>query len=76
MHREGGESYAMLVDRLRPWLDGLTGDVFVVSHGGVARALMTLIAGVAPAKAADAPIIQGRALCFKNGTAMDHLDAA
>ena len=65
---EGGESYAMLVDRLRPWLDGLTGDVFVVSHGGVARALMTLIAGVAPAKAADAPIIQGRALCFENGT--------
>jgi broad specificity phosphatase PhoE len=65
---EGGESYAMLVDRLRPWLDGLTGDVFVVSHGGVARALMTLIAGVGPAKAADAPIIQGRALCFKNGT--------
>ena len=65
---EGGESYAMLVDRLRPWLGGLTGDVFVVSHGGVARAVMTLIAGVAPAKAADAPIVQGRALCFENGT--------
>jgi broad specificity phosphatase PhoE len=62
-----GESYAMLAERLRPWLDGLTGDAFVVSHGGVARALMTLIAGVAPAKAADAPIAQGRALCFENG---------
>jgi broad specificity phosphatase PhoE len=63
----GGESYAMLVERVRPWLEGLTGDAFVVSHGGVARALMTLIAGVAPAKAADATITQGRALCFENG---------
>jgi broad specificity phosphatase PhoE len=63
----GGESYAMLAERLRPWLDGLAGDAFVVSHGGVARALMALIAGVAPAKAADAPIAQGRALCFERG---------
>jgi broad specificity phosphatase PhoE len=64
----GGESYAMLTARVRPWLEGLTGDVFVVSHGGVARALMTLIAGFPPAKAAEAPIAQGRALCFKNGS--------
>jgi broad specificity phosphatase PhoE len=62
----GGESYAMLAARMRPWLDGLTGDAFVVSHGGVARALMTMIAGVTPAKAADAPITQGRALGFEN----------
>jgi broad specificity phosphatase PhoE len=61
------ESYAMLAARLRPWLDGLVGDALVVSHGGVARALMTLIARVAPKRAADAPIIQGRALCFENG---------
>ncbi|HEY1454076.1 MAG TPA: histidine phosphatase family protein [Roseiarcus sp.] len=64
----GGESYAMLAERLRPWLSELTGDAFVVSHGGVARALMMLVAGIAPAKAADAPIAQGRALCFENGT--------
>jgi broad specificity phosphatase PhoE len=63
----GGESYETLAVRVRPWLDGLTGDAFIVSHGGVARALMTLIAGVAPAKAADAPITQGRALCFEKG---------
>ena len=63
----GGESYAMLAERLRPWLAGLTGDAFVVSHGGVARALMTLIAGVAPMKAVDAPITQGRALAFDSG---------
>ena len=64
---QGGESYAMLAKRVGSWLEGLTGDVFVVSHGGVARALMSLIAGVAPAKAAEAPITQGRSLCFENG---------
>jgi broad specificity phosphatase PhoE len=64
----GGESYATLAGRLRPWVDGLTGDAFVVSHGGVARALMALIAAVQPAKAADAPIAQGRALRFENGS--------
>ena len=64
----GGESYAMLAERLRPWLDELTGDAFVVSHGGVARALMALVAGVAPPKAVNAPIAQGRALCFENGS--------
>jgi broad specificity phosphatase PhoE len=64
----GGESYAMLATRVRLWLDVLTGDALVVSHGGVARALMALIAGVTPAKAAEAPITQGRALRFENGT--------
>jgi broad specificity phosphatase PhoE len=63
----GGESYAMLAARVRPWLAGLTGDALVVSHGGVARALLTLIAGVAPERATEAPIAQGRAICFENG---------
>ncbi|HEY1863886.1 MAG TPA: histidine phosphatase family protein [Roseiarcus sp.] len=63
----GGESYAMLADRLRPWLDGLNEHAFVISHGGVARVLMALIAGIPPAKAVRAPIIQGRAIVFENG---------
>jgi probable phosphoglycerate mutase len=62
-----GESYAMLAQRLEPWLDSLNADAFVVSHGGVARALMTLIAGVRPEAAANAPIVQGRALVFEKG---------
>ena len=65
---EGGESYAMLADRMRPWLDALREHAFVISHGGVARVLMALIAGVPPAKAVDAPIIQGRAIVFENGS--------
>ncbi len=62
-----GESYAMLADRLRPWLATVNEHAFVISHGGVARVLMTLIAGVALAKAVDTPIIQGRAIVFENG---------
>ena len=63
----GGESYAMLAERLQPWLDSLQADCFVVSHGGVARALMTLIAGVNPSAAENADIWQGKAILFEGG---------
>ncbi len=63
----GGESYAMLAERMKSWLASVTADAFIVSHGGVARALMTLIAGVPGGDAADAAIVQGRALVFENG---------
>jgi broad specificity phosphatase PhoE len=63
----GGESYAMLVERVRPWLDERDGDAFVVAHGGVARAFMFMLAGVAPDIAASAGIWQGRALIFDKG---------
>jgi broad specificity phosphatase PhoE len=63
----GGESYAMLAGRLKPWLASLAGDAFIVSHGGVARAFMTLIAGAPPEIAAEAPIAQGRAIVFDKG---------
>jgi probable phosphoglycerate mutase len=59
-----GESYAALALRLTPWLKALDYDVFVASHGGVARAFMHLLAGLTPASAAEANIYQGRALVF------------
>ncbi len=59
----------MLVERLRPWLAALAGDAFVVSHGGVARAFMTILAGVAGEVAAGTPIDQGGALAFDKGRA-------
>jgi broad specificity phosphatase PhoE len=62
-----GESYAMLAERLRPWLETLTEETVVVSHGGVARALMTLIADVPPHEAPRHEIHQGRVLVFENG---------
>lgn len=63
----GGESYACLVERVKPWLEERDGDVFVVAHGGVARAFMAILAGVAPTAAASADIWQGRALIFDRG---------
>lgn len=62
-----GESYADLVARVTPWLEQRDGDVFVVAHGGVARAFMAILAGVPPLVAASADIWQGRALIFDRG---------
>ena len=58
----GGESYAMLAERVRPVLGELTRDTVMVSHGGVARALLMLVCGVASAVAANIDIWQGRIL--------------
>ncbi|MCW6510123.1 histidine phosphatase family protein [Lichenifustis flavocetrariae] len=63
----GGESYADLADRLMPWLgERRPGDV-VVAHGGVARALMHILAGVPITEAPDIEIFQGRVLRFARG---------
>ncbi len=63
----GGESYAMLASRVRPWLDELDGDTLVVSHGGVARVLMAMIGGLSQTQAPVAEVKQGRALIFERG---------
>ena len=63
----GGESYAMLAERLRPWLATITRDTLVVSHGGVARALMAMIGGIPTSQAAMDDIHQGRVLIFEAG---------
>jgi probable phosphoglycerate mutase len=62
-----GESYAMLVARVKPWLEARQGDCLVASHGGVARAFMAILADVPPSVAATANIWQGRALVFDKG---------
>ncbi len=63
----GGESYAMLAQRLAPWLAETSGPSIVVSHGGVARALMALLGGLDEKRAPLADIWQGRVLVFANG---------
>lgn len=62
-----GESYADLTDRVRAFLDERAGPVVVAAHGGVARALMVLLGGVAPAETRGMHIHQGRLLIFRNG---------
>lgn len=68
----GGESYAMLAARVQPWAAALTAETLVVSHGGVARVLMTM-AGEDEAVASEAAVIQGRALVFE-GDGWRYLD--
>ena len=63
----GGESYAMLAERVRPWLASLTSDTLVVSHGGVARVMMVLLGGMDSGDAPMAEIVQGRAILFGDG---------
>ena len=62
-----GESYATLARRVTLWLRTIDGDLLIASHGGVARALMYLLADVPPAVAAEASIHQGRAILFTQG---------
>jgi broad specificity phosphatase PhoE len=61
----GGESYAMLVDRIRPVLDDLTRETVIVAHGGVARAFLAICCGVSSRHAASIDIWQGRVLVIE-----------
>ena len=62
-----GECYAGLARRLTPWVETIDRDLFVASHGGVARALMYLLGDIDENTAANANIFQGRALLFEPG---------
>lgn len=57
-----GESYRMLAERIRPVLEGFKGETVMVSHGGVARAVLALVGAVAPTEAAMVDIWQGKIL--------------
>jgi broad specificity phosphatase PhoE len=63
----GGESYARLAVRMRTWLEEQSGDVFIAAHGGVARALVVLIAGLDTRTAMEIDVWQGRAIAFEDG---------
>ena len=63
----GGESYEQLAARLRPWIATVTDHLIVVSHGGVARALMVLVGGLSEPAAVEADVRQGRILRFAHG---------
>lgn len=64
----GGESYAMLAERVESFLPLLQRDTVLVSHGGVARVLMALLGGIAKQRATREDIWQGKVLVLKNGT--------
>ncbi len=65
----GGESYGMLAERIRPVLEALSRETVIVSHGGVARAVLALVGAVPPAKASMVEIWQGKILVVTGGRA-------
>jgi broad specificity phosphatase PhoE len=64
----GGESYAMLLERVRPAIHDILRPTVLVSHGGVARALLVELCGMSEREATRADIWQGRILVFEGGT--------
>lgn len=65
----GGESYAMLAQRIRPVLEELARETVIVSHGGVARAVLALVGAVSPQKASMVEIWQGKILTITGSQA-------
>lgn len=65
----GAESYAMLTQRVRPWLAALQAPTVCVAHGGVARAILHLAAGLGSDRAAHLDIPQDQVLRLENGAA-------
>jgi broad specificity phosphatase PhoE len=63
-----GESYAQLLVRVRQWHAGLSGDVIVAAHGGVARVLMVLFGVRPPAEAPLGSVNQGVVYQFAPGS--------
>lgn len=63
----GGESYAMLRDRVAPVLALIDRPTVIVSHGGVARAMLSILAGIGTRQAPRIDIWQGRLLVVEAG---------
>ena len=61
----GGESYAMLAERVSPILDDLRRQTVMVAHGGVARALLAVACGISTRNAASLDIWQGKVLVIE-----------
>lgn len=58
----GGESYQMLLDRVRPWFERLERQTICVTHGGILRVLFKLIEDLPVAEVATMEIPQDRVL--------------
>lgn len=63
----GAESYAILAQRIRPWISELQGPVIVVTHGGVIRSLFHTLNGLSDRDAAMMDVAQDRILEVRGG---------
>ena len=64
---QGAESYAMLAERIRPWISQLQGPVIVVTHGGVIRSLFHALNGLSDRDASMMDVAQDRILEVSGG---------
>ena len=63
----GGESYAMLADRVAPWLASLERDTLAVSHGGVSRVVRGLVLGLEGRAVPGLEVPQDKVLMLRDG---------
>lgn len=63
----GGESYAMLAERVAPAIAALTGPTVIVAHGGVARAILVILGHLDIREAPRIGIRQGSVLVLERG---------
>jgi len=64
---QGAESYQMLLDRVRPWLEGLDRPTICVTHGGVMRTIFQMVEDLPQRQAATQEIFQDRVLRLRDG---------
>ena len=65
----GGESYAMVMERVAAWYETVAADACVIAHGGIARVMLVLCGGISREAAVNVDIWQGKVLMFENGAA-------
>jgi probable phosphoglycerate mutase len=62
-----GESYQMLLERVRPWFAALERPTVCVTHGGVIRTIFRVVDDMPPREAAALEIWQNRVLRLEGG---------
>lgn len=65
---ERAESYAMLADRVRPWLSEIARPTVCITHGGIVRTLFVIAAGMPEDGAAAMDVPQNRVLRLKRNS--------
>lgn len=65
----GGESYAMLIERVRPWLETVTRDTVAVSHGNISRTVRGLLLGLDHRSVPKLDVPQDKVLRIRDGRA-------
>jgi len=65
----GGESYAMLSQRIAGWLETVERTAVIVAHGGVMRVMRGLTEGLAPEAVQALPVPQDKVLVLEGDSA-------